>query len=189
MKLASNFYCHVLIVARDGFITTFPTECVCPLAKFTISPFFFNPPLSPQTFLFLLSWFMYFCVWVCVSISVYSISLKLQKTWLSFWPGFLTFADWSSKHSARPVLSTFLMVDNGLFHNNQLLEFSSLSPCAGFLFCFSKCLFLASLGPGSSWTCCGPLIVLPSPPEYCDAGTHPTPSLCGSEPPASCMLA
>lgn len=28
MKLASNFYCHVLIVARDGFITTFPTECV-----------------------------------------------------------------------------------------------------------------------------------------------------------------
>lgn len=187
MKLASNFYCHVLIVARDGFITTFPTECVMSSGQIHHLPILLQSSFVPSDILvsaFMVYVFLHLgmCIYIC-------IQHKPQITEDScFWPGFLTFADWSSKHSARPVLSTVLMVDNGLFHNNQLLEFSSLSPCAGFLFCFSKCLFLASLGPGSSWACCGPLIVLPSPPEYCDAGTHPTPSLCGSEPPASCML-
>lgn len=73
MKLAPSFYCHVLTVARDGLITTFSTECVMSSGIFTVSPFFLNPLLSPQTFWFLLPWFMYFCVWVCVSISLYSI--------------------------------------------------------------------------------------------------------------------
>lgn len=184
MKLTPSFYCHVLTVARDGLLTIFPTKCVMSSGHIHRLPILPQSSSVPSDILVSASMvYIFLCMGMCVYISIQHKILKLQKTWLSFWPGFLPLAD-----SARPFLSTVLMADNGRFHDDQPFTFSSLSPCAGFLFCFSKGLFLASLGPGWSWTCYGPLIVLPPPPEYCDAGTHPTPSLCGSEHWTPCFM-
>lgn len=73
MKLAPSFYCHVLTVAGDGLITTFPTECVMSSDHIHRLAILLQSSFVPSDILVSASWFMYFCVWVCVSISLYSL--------------------------------------------------------------------------------------------------------------------
>lgn len=135
---------------------TFPTECVMSSSHIHLLPILFQSSFVPSDIL--VSAFMVY-VFLCMGMWIYicvqhkpqiTEDMVVFLTWISY------FCRLKLKVQCKAFSFRCSAGRHGQFHNNQPFEFSSLSPCAGFLFCFRKCLFLASLGPGWSWTCCGP---------------------------------